>query len=80
MLPSVVNYMMKACNVSVMFANTYPSWTRSFSRLSRENVAILYGVESSLTASINGVVVTWVLAMDPPGVRFPLNALMLLFP
>ena len=26
-------------------------------------------------ASINGVVVTWVVAIDPPGVRFPLNAL-----
>ena len=25
-------------------------------------------------ASINGVVVTWVVAIDPPGVRFPLNA------
>ena len=24
--------------------------------------------------SINGVVVTWVVAIDPPGVRFPLNA------
>ena len=24
---------------------------------------------------INGVVVTWVVAIDPPGVRFPLNAL-----
>ncbi len=23
---------------------------------------------------INGVVVTWVVAIDPPGVRFPLNA------
>ena len=25
---------------------------------------------------INGVVVTWVVAIDPPGVRFPLNASM----
>ena len=25
--------------------------------------------------SINGVVVTWVVAIDPPGVRFPLNAM-----
>ncbi|KAK0440349.1 hypothetical protein EV421DRAFT_2020457 [Armillaria borealis] len=24
---------------------------------------------------INGVVVTWVVAIDPPGVRFPLNAI-----
>ena len=24
--------------------------------------------------SINGVVVIWVVAIDPPGVRFPLNA------
>ena len=28
----------------------------------------------SYTISINGVVVTWVVAIDPPGVRFPLNA------
>ena len=27
---------------------------------------------------INGVVVTWVVAIDPPGVRFPLNAFCLL--
>ena len=27
--------------------------------------------------SINGVVVTWVVAIDPPGVRFPLNAMIL---
>ena len=26
------------------------------------------------SSSINGVVVTWVVAIDPPGVRFPLNA------
>ena len=30
-------------------------------------------------ASINGVVVTWVVAIDPPGVRFPLNALFFLY-
>ena len=28
---------------------------------------------------INGVVVTWVVAIDPPGVRFPLNAIVFLF-
>ena len=27
-----------------------------------------------LNIRINGVVVTWVVAIDPPGVRFPLNA------
>ena len=27
-----------------------------------------------LVTGINGVVVTWVVAIDPPGVRFPLNA------
>ena len=27
-----------------------------------------------LLQRINGVVVTWVVAIDPPGVRFPLNA------
>ena len=28
----------------------------------------------SFLRRINGVVVTWVVAIDPPGVRFPLNA------
>ena len=28
---------------------------------------------------INGVVVTWVVAIDPPGVRFPLNAICFTF-
>ena len=28
----------------------------------------------SFSSRINGVVVTWVVAIDPPGVRFPLNA------
>jgi hypothetical protein len=32
-----------------------------------------------LFISINGVVVTWVVAIDPPGVRFPLNAPVFLF-
>ena len=30
-------------------------------------------------SSINGVVVTWVVAIDPPGVRFPLNAYVFIF-
>ena len=31
----------------------------------------------SVVEGINGVVVTWVVAIDPPGVRFPLNAYLL---
>jgi hypothetical protein len=31
--------------------------------------------ERGVFTSINGVVVTWVVAIDPPGVRFPLNAM-----
>lgn len=30
--------------------------------------------DASDSTGINGVVVTWVVAIDPPGVRFPLNA------
>ena len=41
------------------------------------NVAPGYGNgRTLLRCGINGVVVTWVVAIDPPGVRFPLNALM----
>ena len=32
------------------------------------------GPEGAIHVRINGVVVTWVVAIDPPGVRFPLNA------
>ena len=32
---------------------------------------------STMQCRINGVVVTWVVAIDPPGVRFPLNALLI---
>ncbi len=32
------------------------------------------GHEAQTLTCINGVVVTWVVAIDPPGVRFPLNA------
>lgn len=41
------------------------------------NVVILVE-DSEKFISINGVVVTWVVAIDPPGVRFPLNAWSLL--
>ena len=36
---------------------------------------LYYLLKASLMISINGVVVTWVVAIDPPGVRFPLNAM-----
>ena len=39
----------------------------------------IYNIESPSITSINGVVVTWVVAIDPPGVRFPLNALFFLY-
>ena len=35
----------------------------------------LYNIWRRILQRINGVVVTWVVAIDPPGVRFPLNAL-----
>ena len=41
--------------------------------LGRTNKGRYQVVKASIT-SINGVVVTWVVAIDPPGVRFPLNA------
>ena len=40
---------------------------------------LYYLLKASLMISINGVVVTWVVAIDPPGVRFPLNALFFLY-
>ena len=36
---------------------------------------IMYIPLTEKVSSINGVVVTWVVAIDPPGVRFPLNAM-----
>ncbi|KAG0705820.1 hypothetical protein DFH29DRAFT_872782 [Suillus ampliporus] len=39
----------------------------------KRKLTALLGEES--LSGINGVVVTWVVAIDPPGVRFPLNAL-----
>ena len=51
----------------------------------RQIRGVLYNIsiDSTASTSINGVVVTWVVAIimpyevlkvDPPGVRFPLNA------
>ena len=42
--------------------------------MSRIQSKLSYLLEGSSLTSINGVVVTWVVAIDPPGVRFPLNA------
>ena len=39
-----------------------------------ETSVLLIGCRTVPSTSINGVVVTWVVAIDPPGVRFPLNA------
>jgi hypothetical protein len=54
--------------------------------LTHQNVAqlLLSYFDSTVSTSINGVVVTWVVAirvnkLDPPGVRFPLNAFLQIF-
>ena len=58
----------------------WPSPNR-WHRLTHQNAVqlLLTYFDSTICISINGVVVTWVVAirvnkLDPPGVRFPLNA------
>ena len=60
-------------------------WAFETSMDNRQIRGVLYNItiDSTSSTSINGVVVTWVVAIimpykvlkvDPPGVRFPLNA------
>ena len=46
--------------------NKLTSYLVTPARVTQDRLNVLQG--------INGVVVTWVVAIDPPGVRFPLNA------
>ena len=65
------------CNSTVRyFLRLCASRPASMSRLSDHSIPStrVISVQRCPKVRINGVVVTWVVAIDPPGVRFPLNA------